>query len=137
MAEELVAKKNVGDKFSSDSRIITGTELDMFCTIAGFRLDSFLDDEAGRALGFKGRVVPGAFVFALVFGMLGELLNGHVHVGTDNMKVLAPLYPYERVRVDGEVVNKKETAKGGRVFVTWAWAIKNQDDAILARGENT
>ena len=137
MAEELVAKKNVGDKFSSDSRIITGTELDMFCTIAGFRLDSFLDDEAGRALGFKGRVVPGAFVFALVFGMLGELLNGHVHVGTDNMKVLAPLYPYERVRVDGEVVNKKETAKGGRVFVTWAWAIKNQDDAILAQGENT
>jgi len=137
MAEELVAKKNVGDKFSSDSRIITGTELDMFCTIAGLRLDPFLDDEAGRALGFKGRVVPGAFVFALVFGMLGELLNGHVHVGTDNMKVLAPLYPYERVRVDGEVVNKKETAKGGRVFVTWAWAIKNQDDAILAQGENT
>ena len=137
MVEELVAKKNVGDKFSSPSRIITGTELDMFCTVAGLRLDPFLDDEASRALGFKGRVVPGAFVFALVFGMLGELLNGHVHVGTDNMKVLAPLYPYERVRVDGEVVNKKETSRGDGVFVTWSWAIKNQDDVILAQGENT
>ena len=137
MVEELVAKKKVGDKFSSPSRIITGTELDMFCTVAGLRLDPFLDDEASRALGFKGRVVPGAFVFALVFGMLGELLNGHVHVGTDNMKVLAPLYPYERVRVDGEVVNKKETSRGDGVLVTWSWAIKNQDDVILAQGENT
>lgn len=137
MAEKLVAERNVGDKFKSGSRIITGTELDMFCTVAGLRLDAFLNDEAGRALGFKGRVVPGAFAFALVFGLLGELLNGHVHVGTNNMKVLAPLYPYDRVRVEGEVLNKKETSKGDRAFVTWSWAVKNQDDVILVQGENT
>lgn len=137
MAEKLVAERNVGDKFESGSRIITGTELDMFCTVAGLRLDAFLNDEAGRALGFKGRVVPGAFAFALVFGLLGELLNGHVHVGTNNMKVLAPLYPYDRVRVEGEVLNKKETSKGDRAFVTWSWAVKNQDDVILVQGENT
>lgn len=137
MAEKLVAERNVGDKFKSGSRIITGTELDMFCTVAGLRLDAFLNDEAGRAVGFKGRVVPGAFAFALVFGLLGELLNGHVHVGTNNMKVLAPLYPYDRVRVEGEVLNKKETSKGDRAFVTWSWAVKNQDDVILVQGENT
>jgi len=137
MAEKLVAERNVGDKFESGSRIVTGTELDMFCTVAGLRLDAFLNDEAGRALGFKGRVVPGAFAFALVFGLLGELLNGHVHVGTNNMKVLAPLYPYDRVRVEGEVLNKKETSKGDRAFVTWSWAVKNQDDVILVQGENT
>ena len=137
MAEKLVVERNVGDKFKSGSRIITGTELDMFCTVAGLRLDAFLNDEAGRALGFKGRVVPGAFAFALVFGLLGELLNGHVHVGTNNMKVLAPLYPYDRVRVEGEVLDKKETSKGDRAFVTWSWAVKNQDDVILVQGENT
>ena len=137
MAEKLVAERNVGDRFKSGSRIITGTELDMLCTVAGLRLDPFLNDEAGRALGFKGRVVPGAFAFALVFGLLGELLNGHVHVGTNDMKVLAPLYPYDRVRVEGEVVSKKETSKGDRAFVTWSWAVKNQDDVILVQGENT
>ena len=36
-----------------------------------------------------------------------------------------------------EESQQKETPKGGRVFVTWSWAIKNQDDAILAQGENT
>ena len=137
MTEKLVAERNVGDKFKSGSRIVTGTELDMFCTVAGLRLDAFLNDEAGRALGFKGRVVPGAFAFALVFGLLGELLNGHVHVGTNNMKVLAPLYPYDRVRVEGEVLDKKEASKGDRAFVTWSWAVKNQDDVILVQGENT
>ena len=91
MAEKLMADRNVGDEFRGGSRVITGTELDMFCTISGMRLDAFLNDEAARSLGFKARVVPGPFVFAVVFGLLGELLNGHVHVGTDNMKVLAPL----------------------------------------------
>jgi acyl dehydratase len=82
-------------------------------------------------------VVPGPFVFAVVFGLLGELLNGHVHVGTDNMKVLAPLYLYDRVRVEGEVLRRKESSKGDRVFVTWLWAVKNQDDVVIAQGENT
>jgi len=137
MAEKLVADRNVGDEFRGGSRVITGTELDMFCTISGMRLDAFLNDEAARSLGFKARVVPGPFVFAVVFGLLGELLNGHVHVGTDNMKVLAPLYLYDRVRVEGEVLRRKESSKGDRVFVTWLWAVKNQDDVVIAQGENT
>ncbi len=137
MAEKLMADRNVGDEFRGSSRVITGTELDMFCTISGMRLDAFLNDEAARSLGFKARVVPGPFVFAVVFGLLGELLNGHVHVGTDNMKVLAPLYLYDRVRVEGEVLRRKESSKGDRVFVTWLWAVKNQDEVVIAQGENT
>jgi acyl dehydratase len=137
MAEKLVAERNVGDKFEGGSRIITGTELDMFCAISGMRLDVFLNDEAARALGFKARVVPGAFLLALVFGLLGERLNEHVYVGTNNMKVLAPLYPCDRVRVEVEVIDKKKTSKGDKVFVTWSWALKNQDDLIVAQGENT
>lgn len=137
MAERSVAERDVGDKFSGGSRVITGTELDMFCTISGMRLDAFLNDEAARGLGFKARVVPGAFIFALVFGLLGELLNGHVHVGTDNMKVLAPVYLHDRVRVEGEVLGKKESSKAHRVFVTWLWVVRNQDDVVVAQGENT
>lgn len=137
MAEKVVADRGVGEEFRTGLRVITGTELDMFCTISGMRLDAFLNDEAARGLGFKARVVPGPFIFALVFGLLGELLNGHVHVGTDNMKVLAPLYLHDRVRVEGEVLGKKEGSKGRRAFVTWSWVVKNQDDVVIAQGENT
>ena len=109
----------------------------MFCTIAGLRLDAFLNDEKARELGFKGRVVPGSFIFALVFALLGEQLEGHIHVGTNNMKVLNPLYPYDRLRVEGEVLNKKEASRGEKVFITWSWVVKNQDDMVISQGENT
>jgi acyl dehydratase len=137
MSEKLVAERNVGDEFETGSRIITAAELDMFCTITGNRLNPFLIDEAAKALGFKERVVPGSFIFALVFGLLGERLNGHVHVATDKMKVLAPLYPYDRAKVGIKIIDKKESSKGDRTFVTWAWAVKNQDNVLIAQGENT
>jgi acyl dehydratase len=137
MGGELVAERNVGDEFETGSRIITAAELDMFCTLTGNRLDAFLNDETAKAMGFKERVVPGSFIFALVFGLLGERLNGHVHVATDNMKVLAPLYPYDRAKVGIKIIDKKESSKGDRSFVTWAWAVKNQDNVIVAQGENT
>jgi len=137
VAEKLVAEKNIGDEFETGSRIITAAELDMFCTITGNRLDAFLNDETAKALGFRERVVPGSFIFALVFGLLGEQLNGHVHVATNNMKVLAPLYPYDRAKVAVKILDKKESSKRDRTFVTWSWAVKNQDDVIIAQGENT
>jgi acyl dehydratase len=137
MSEKVIAERNVGERFESGSRIITGTELDTLCTISGMRLDPFLSDEAAKALGFRARVVPGAFLLALSFGLLGEYLNAHVHVGTNNMKIFSPLYPYDRVRVEVEVLSKKESSEGDRMFVTWSWALKNQDDVMIAKGENT
>ena len=137
MNGKLVAERNVGDEFETGSRIITAAELDMFCTITGNRLDAFLKDDTAKTMGFRERVVPGSFIFALVFGLIGDRLNGHVHVATDRMKVLAPLYPYDRARVEVEILDKKESSKGDRTFVTWAWAVRNQDDAMIAQGENT
>ena len=46
MTHGTLAEAKVGDKFDCGSRIITGTELDMFCTIGGLRLDPFLIDDA-------------------------------------------------------------------------------------------
>ena len=137
MSEKLVAERNVGDEFETGSRIITAAELDMFCTITGNRLNPFLYDEAARSLGFKERVVPGSFIFALVFGLLEEQLDRHVHVATNKMEVLAPLYTYDRAKAGIKIINKKESSKGDRAFVTWAWVVKNQDDVTIAQGENT
>jgi acyl dehydratase len=97
----------------------------------------YFHDEAARALGFKSRLVPGTFMFALAIGLLGELLDGHMHVAADNVKVRAPLYPGDSVKVERSVLRKKETSKGDRIFVTWSWTLKNQDDVTIAQGETT
>lgn len=136
-ASSALVAGEAGDVFEGGSRVMTGTELDMFCSMAGLRLDPFLLDEAARQLGFKARVVPGAFLFALVFGLAGDLLNGLVHVGTEKVKVLAPVHPNDRIRLEIKVVGKKESSKPGRGFLTWAWALKNQDDVVVIQGENT
>jgi acyl dehydratase len=60
-----------------------------------------------------------------------------MHVAADNMKVRAPLHLGDSVKVEGAVLRKKETSKGDRVFVTWSWALKNQDDVTIAQSENT
>jgi acyl dehydratase len=137
MVVNLVAERKVGDRFEGGSKVITRAELNTFCQITGMQLDALLNDEAARALGFKSRLVPGAFMFALAIGLLGELLDGHMHVAADNVKVRAPLYPGDSVKVEGSVLRKKETSKGDRIFVTWSWALKNQDDVTIAQGENT
>jgi len=137
MATGTLAEGNVGDKFDCGSRTITGTELDMFCTIGDLRLDPFLIDEAAQALGFKGRLVPGPFLFTVVFGLAGDLLKDHVHVGTNNLKVRGPVFPNDRIGLEIEILNKKEDKDKGRVFTTWGFALKNQDGAMVFQGENT
>lgn len=137
MAQGTLEEAKIGDQFDCGSRIITGTELDMFCTIGGLRLEPFLVDDAAKAMGFKGRMVPGPFLFTVVFGLAGDLLEGHVHVGTNNVKVLAPVFPNDRLSLVIEVADKKEDAKKKRVFTTWAFSLTNQESVVVFQGDNT
>jgi 3-hydroxybutyryl-CoA dehydratase len=138
MAEKRLADRDVGDKYiGSETRLVTATELDTFCSITGMRGDAFLNDEAARSLGMKGRVLPGAMSLAIVFTLLGEPLQGAIFTGLNNMRLMAPVYPYDKLRVEAEVLGKKETSKGDRVFVTYTWNLINQDGVTVAQGENT
>jgi acyl dehydratase len=136
MAQRMADGK-VGDQFIGGSRVITRTELDLFCTICGLRLDPFLIDESAREMGFKGSVVPGPMQFSMVFGLLGDLIGGLVHVGTEKLKVLSPIYVNERVHVETEIVEKKAASDGRRRFVTWSWALKKEDGSVCIQGVNT
>ena len=137
MAKKTLAKGQIGEKFEGDSKTITGEELDKFCQMANMGLEVFLNDEAAMAMGFKKRVVPGGFLFSLIFGLLGDLLDGHIHVGTEKLKVVSPVHPDDTVKADVEIVDKKISSKGDKVFVTWAWKLRNQDDVVVIQGENT
>ena len=138
MAEKRLADRVIGEKYVSDeTRLITPTELDMFCNITGMRGDAFLSDEAARSLGMKSRLLPGAMSLAILFSLLGKFLGGAVFTGLNNLRLLSPVYPYDKLGAEAEVIGKKETSKGDRVFVTYSWTLKNQDDVPVAQGENT
>jgi acyl dehydratase len=138
MAEKRLADRDIGEKYvSGETRLITPTELDIFCNITGMRGDVFLSDEAARAFGMKSRLLPGAMTLAILFSLLGKFLGSAVFTGLNNLRLLSPVYPYDTLSAETEVMAKKETSKGDRVFVTYSWTLKNQDETTVAQGENT
>ena len=138
MAEKRLADREIGEKWvGEESRLITGTELDLFCDITGMRGDAFLNDKAEQAMGMKSRLLPGAMSFALVFSLLGRFLGPAIFTGVNNMKLSSPVFPNDKLRAETEVIGKKVTSKGDRVFVTYLWKLINQDDVLVAQGENT
>jgi len=138
MAEKRLADRVVGEKYVSDeTRLITPTELDIFCNITGMRGAAFLSDEAAKAFGMKSRLLPGAMSLAILFSLLGKFLGSAIFTGLNNLRLLSPVYPYDTLSAEAEVIGRKETSKGDRVLVTYLWTLKNQDGVTVAQGENT
>ena len=139
MEKEHWGYKEVGYKYATGTRFITPTELDIFCDITGIRDDMFLSDEAAKALGLERRVVPRVFIVAVLFALLEEegLTSKGTLLGMNNTRFNVPVCPYDRIRAEGELLNKRVASEGDRVTVTYSWFMKNQDDVVVAQGENT
>ncbi|MBU2027512.1 MAG: MaoC family dehydratase [Proteobacteria bacterium] len=136
----------VGDKYVTSSRIVTRTEIENFCAATGMKLPIFASDEwvkaspEHQALGVKGSVAPGQFAMAIFLGNLitdGLLDDVIVQLGTDKVKYLAPVYPYDTLRTEIEITGNRVSKSGTQVIVDYKWAVKNQNDVIVEQGENT
>ena len=138
MAEKIgLAYNEVGYKFTTKTRMVTPGDLDIFAAASGERDPAFLSDEVARAAGLKARIVPVAMMLAVKDGLIMDYVEGALFLGMNNVKWTATPYPYDTFKVEGELLNKKETSKGDRFVITYLWAIKNQDDVTISQGENT
>jgi len=57
-----------GDKFTARSRVVTGTDMDIFAALTGATNHLFLNEEFGKRQGFKGRIAAGLLMLALGVG---------------------------------------------------------------------
>jgi acyl dehydratase len=137
MEKEHLEYKEVGFKYTTDSKTITPTELASFYEIPGIKEDMFIRDDTGKAMGFKGKIVPAAFLIVLAFSLMGEkgLAEGGIFLETTE-KFSAPVYPNDTLRIEGELLGKRITSKGDRVVVKYSWNLINQNDLVVAHGEN-
>lgn len=138
MEKERLEYKEVGFKYTTDPRLVAPAELAAFYEIPGIKEDIFVSDEAGKAAGFEGKIVPAAFTIGLAFGLIGEkgLAEGGIFLEM-TAKFTAAVYPNDRLRLEGELLSKRVTSKGDRVLVKYSWIVKNQDDVVAVQGENT
>ena len=119
-----------GQKYDTDKRTITETDLVNFITSFGFFEPLFMDETyLTESTSYEGRLVPGAMTFAVAEGL--TILSGIIHgtgvafLGTE-MTVLRPVVVGDTISVDIEVVEKRETKNPERGIVTFLQRVSNQ-----------
>ena len=121
---------NLGDKFTTRSRIVTGTDIDMFAILTGATNPTFLDDTSAREMGHEQRIVPGLLILSLGLGLLYSLgLFDHLIalLGIEQVKFVTPVNSGDKIQCNVEIVNKKETRKKDRGIVITKWGCQSQE----------
>jgi acyl dehydratase len=119
-----------GDRHETLGRTVSEYEILSFVSLAGFTEPLFVDVEyIRRESVFKTRVAPGALTFAIAEGLV--LQTGMLH-GTGlalmhfDVRVVNPVLAGDTIRVEVEVVDKRETRKPDRGIVTFRHRVVNQ-----------
>jgi len=129
----------IGDKFITKSRVITKTDLELYAISTGDTHPMFLSEEAAQEAGWRTQLVPGLLGLSVAVGLLlqsGYISQVTAFMAADKVKFLAPLYPSDSIRVETEVLSKRQTSKGNFVC-SYKWVIKNQRNEPVSEGENT
>ena len=119
-----------GDTFATRSRVVTGTDMDIFAVLTGATNPLFLNEEFGKKQGFKGRIAPGILILALAVGAQYSMgLFDHIiaFLGIDKLRFLSPVYPGDTIVYKVEVVEKRETEKKERGIIVFKWVGENQN----------
>ena len=137
--QKYIQNMEIGDKFVTKSRVITKTDLELYAISTGDTHPMFLSEEYATSLGWKTQLVPGLLSYSIAIGLLiqsGFIADVIAYMETDKLRFLAPVYPYDTIRVETEVLSKKQT-KNGDWVCRYKWVIRNQRDEAVSEGENT
>jgi acyl dehydratase len=128
-------KHTVGDVYRTLARTVSETDIVNFVNQCGFTEPLFLDMEyVKRESVFGRRAAPGALTFSLSEGLVMQ--TGLIH-GTGmawlggEIRVVAPVLADDTIRVEVEVVDKRETKKLDRGIVTYRHRVLNQRAEIV------
>jgi acyl dehydratase len=125
----------VGFTFRTSGRTITETDLVTFVSMTGLSEPLFYDERFAIDHGYTGRLVPGMQTFCYAEGLV--IQSGSIH-GTGlahmhcELDIKAPVYVGDTISVVVEVIEQRETSKGGRGVITTRNIVYNQrGDEVL------
>ncbi|MFQ5761884.1 MAG: MaoC family dehydratase, partial [Candidatus Bathyarchaeia archaeon] len=99
-----------GEKFSTRTRTVTPTDIDLFATMSGAVNPLFLSDAYASQVGYRTRVAPGLLTLALMVGTIyqtGVFDNILALTGIDKLRFKKPVYPGDSLRSEVEVVARR------------------------------
>jgi acyl dehydratase len=125
----------IGAVYRTRARTVSETDIVNFVNLCGFVEPLFMDMEfVKRESVFGRRAAPGALTFALSEGLI--IQTGLIH-GTGmawlggELRIAAPVLEGDTIRVEVEVIDKRETKKPDRGIVTYRHRVLNQRDEVV------
>ena len=117
MKEHYYEDFEIGEKFTTRTRHVSGSEIELIVGLMGATNPLFLNEELAKSKGFEGKITPGVLISAYAFGLeyqTGIYDNIIALVGVDEMKYMAPLLHSDPLRSELEVIQKRETSRADR-----------------------
>ena len=128
----------VGDRVVTKPRVISRTDVEQFAILTGDPAPPFISEKHAQESGLPKQLSPGLLGVSLAVGLMWQsgFIADALYMGTDRMKLIAPLFANDSIRVEAEVLAKRQTGKGNWVC-TYRWTVKNQNGEAVIEGENT
>lgn len=129
-----------GVEFVSRGRTITEADIVTFAGVSGDFNPMHTDAEYAKTTQFGARIAHGALVFSVATGLMYQLnmLEGTVIAFTGfEMKLRAPVFIGDTIKVTGKVTGTRKMAAAGGGFVTFDVKIINQKGETVQKGELT
>ena len=125
---------NIGDKFVSPGKTLSQGAIDIMVGLGGFIIPLFNDEEYCKtSTPFGGRIVPGRLIVFIMGGLTEQtgIYEDTVIalVGLNNIRIKAPIRAGDTIRVEMEIIDKKETSRPDRGLLT------HRETCINQRGE--
>jgi acyl dehydratase len=129
-----------GLSLESRSRTITEADIINFAGISGDFNPMHTDAEYAKGTQFGARVAHGALIFSVMTGLLYQLgvLEKTVIAFTGfEMKLRAPVFIGDTIKVTSTVSKRRAMAAAGGGFVTFDIKVTNQKNDVIQKGELT
>ena len=118
---------SVGFAFRTHRRTIMEADLAAFINVSWLTEELFAVEEKG-----KGRLVPGALVYAFAEGLLlPTMQDTGVAFLNATLDVKAPSFVGDTIHVECEVTEQRATSKGDRGLVRFANRVVNQKSEVV------
>jgi len=122
MREYFYEDFEIGNKFVTRTRFVSGSEIELIVGLMGATNPLFLNKDVAESKGFEGKITPGVLISAYAFGLeyrTGIYDNIIALVAVDEMKFKAPLLHGDPLRSELEVIHTKETSRPDRGIIVF------------------
>jgi 3-hydroxybutyryl-CoA dehydratase len=129
----------VGRTFDTYSRTVTEGDHSLFCSLVGYHVPLFIDEEFAKQTRYGGRICPSSLIMSFSTAMTESLFRTNVLslMAVDSGRFFAPVRLGDTIRTQVEVMDAKATSSPLQGIVVFRDRVFNQQDKLVFQIDKT